>query len=65
MHKAGVIPSDVTQAVTEMRNRNYSIVGPRSIVNPSITVMSKRMGSKGNQDPKRFFTGEFGEFVEH
>ena len=65
MHKAGVIPSDVTQAVQELRDRNYSIVGPRSIVNPSITVMSKRMGSKGNQDPKRFFTGEFGEFVEH
>jgi hypothetical protein len=63
MHKAGVSPADITQAVKEMRDRNYSIVSVRSIVNPSISVMSKRQGVNGKK--RDYISGEFSDDILH
>lgn len=53
MQKAGVEPIDVTTAVGEMRNKNYSITTLASIVNPAIAAMSKRKtGGKANAPPE-------------
>jgi hypothetical protein len=52
MQKAGVEPIDVTMAVQEMRNKDYSITTLASIVNPAITAMSKRKtGGKTESSP--------------
>jgi len=45
--KAGVLPIDVETAVKELRDKKYSIVNLRSIVNPAIAAMSKRKGGNG------------------
>jgi hypothetical protein len=52
MQKAGVEPIDVTQAVQELRDRDYSITTLGSIVNAAISVMSKRKtgGKKKHPD---------------
>jgi len=52
MQKAGVEPIDVTNAVQELRDRDYSITTLSSIVNPAISAMSKRKtgGKKKHPD---------------
>jgi len=52
MQKAGVEPIDVTNAVQELRERDYSITTLSSIVNPAISAMSKRKtgGKKKHPD---------------
>jgi len=49
--KAGVVPIDIETAVKEMRDKNYSIVTLRSIVNPAISAMSKRKNGKATNKP--------------
>lgn len=46
MARAGVKPEDVVTAVQELRDKNYQIISLRSIVNPAINAMSKRI--RGN-----------------
>jgi hypothetical protein len=51
MERAGVEPCDIEQAVKDMREKNYSIVRLRSIVNPAIASMSKRRAKPNGNGP--------------
>lgn len=52
LFKAGVEPVDVTSAVKTLRGKNYTIVGPQSIINAAISEMGKRK-SNGNGSGKK------------
>lgn len=42
MHRAGVKPEDITQAVQELRAKQYVIIGAASVVTAAIACMGKR-----------------------
>ena len=50
MTKLGITPSDVKQAIFELRKKNYVIVGPSSIVNAAINVHGKTNGKKNPRE---------------
>src|SRR3990167_1995389 len=52
MQAAGVEPQDIVTAVRDMRDKDFSIVTLRSIVNPSIMAMSKRKSKRNGRQPK-------------
>ena len=58
MKTAGVTPDDLKQAVTELRNKGYTIVRPRSCVVAAINVMGKK---KSNGHKTEQYEGPHGE----
>ena len=52
MGDAGVTPEDVECAVDELRDKNYNIVSLSSVVNASISVMSKRLSGTTRASPR-------------
>jgi hypothetical protein len=49
MKAQGILPEDVAQAVQELRDKSFSIVGPWSIKNAAIACMGKRKNPTGRQ----------------
>jgi hypothetical protein len=49
MKAQGILPEDVAQAVQELRDKSFSIVGPWSIKNAAIACMGKRKNPIGRQ----------------
>lgn len=47
--QAGVTTEDIRNGYEEIRDKNYTIVGAQSIVNPAIAAKVKRLGSNGHQ----------------
>ena len=62
MKTAGVLPEDLTQAIQELREKNYTIASPRSCVIAAINCMGKRTGKNGRK--KEQYTGPNGEVIE-
>jgi hypothetical protein len=56
MVRAGVEPVDVDRAIKELQDKDYNIVSLSSIVNASISAMSKRTTAKNKKgnDPERY-----------
>ena len=66
MHSIKAIPADITNAVGSLQDKDYTIVGPSSIVNAVGIEIAKRNGNgrKRRDDPKRYDEGEFADFIE-
>jgi hypothetical protein len=62
MKTAGVEPIDLTTAISELREKKYTIVRPRSCVVAAINCMGKRLGKNGRK--KEQYTGPNGEVIE-
>ncbi len=53
MKKAGVLPEDITQAISDMREKGFQIARLASVVNPAIIAMSNRTsGGNGKSTQK-------------
>jgi hypothetical protein len=68
MVEAGVEPVDLHTAIQEMINKQYTIVGPASLVNPAINAMGMRKrgnGKNGKASATRILTNPItGEKIE-
>ena len=62
MKKAKAEPEDVTNAVATLLEKNYTVVGPGSIVNAVNFEISKKRG-KRKSTAKEYHKGEFAEWI--
>lgn len=49
MQDAGVIPEDIHNAVRILQKKNYTIIGPSSVLNTAISEMSSRTSAKNKE----------------
>lgn len=52
---SGATPDDMRQAIRELMRKSYNIIGPWSVVNATITVMSRRKGNDSKFVPAEVF----------
>jgi hypothetical protein len=54
MHIAGVQADDIKMAVQSLRDKEYTIVGPKSVINAAVAEMGKRLsGGNGNGNHRK------------
>lgn len=63
----GAASTDITRAVETLIDKDYSIVGPSSIINAVAIEIGKRNGKQKKRDHerKRYSEGEFADWIEN
>ena len=62
--KAGVTEDDLRTGIHAMQDKNYSIVGLQSVVNPAIVAMQNRLKQRGREGPIKKHVTPQGEVIE-